>query len=98
MAGYFILHTKWHTLDRLGEYQAGAQAALAEYGAKSLVYDTRPEVVEGDSHLAATVILEFSDLKTAKAWYNSPGYQAVLPIRLESSDGIGRFVTNDRAR
>jgi len=97
MAGFFVLHTKWHTLDRLGDYQQGARTSLAEYGAKSLVYDTRPEVVEGESRLAATVILEFRDLETAKAWYNSPGYQAVLPIRLESSDGIGRFVSNDAA-
>ena len=95
MAGFFVLHTKWHNLDRLADYQAGAQSSLAEYGAKSLVYDVRPEVVEGSSELAATVILEFADLATAKAWYNSPGYQAVLPIRLESSDGIGRFVSND---
>ncbi len=94
MAGYFVLHTKWHTLDRLPEYQAGARSSLAEHGGKSLVYDVRPEVVEGTSELAATVILEFADLATAKAWYNSPGYQAVLPIRLESSDGIGRFVSN----
>ncbi|MCP5025466.1 MAG: DUF1330 domain-containing protein [Actinomycetia bacterium] len=96
MAGYFVLHTKWHDLDRLREYQRGAQSSLAEYGAKSLVYDVRPEVVEGESELAATVILEFPDLDTAKAWYNSPGYQQVLGIRLESSEGIGRFVTNDR--
>ncbi len=96
MAGYFILHTKWHTLDRLSEYQRGAQSSLAEHGAKSLVYDVRTEVVEGESALAATVILEFRDLATAKAWYNSPGYQEVLPIRLASSEGIGRFVTNDK--
>lgn len=95
MAGYFVLHTKWHTLDRLGEYQQGAQTSLAEYGAKSLVYDVRTEVAEGESELSATVILEFADLATAKAWYNSPGYQAVLGIRLESSEGIGRFVTSD---
>ena len=25
MAGYFIMHTKWHTLDDLREYQAGAR-------------------------------------------------------------------------
>jgi uncharacterized protein (DUF1330 family) len=98
MAGYFILHTRWHTLDRLGEYQRGAQTSLAEYGAKSLVYDVRPEIVEGESNLAATVILEFPDLATAKAWYNSPGYQAVLPIRLESSEGVGRLVTNDASQ
>ncbi|MCP3988771.1 MAG: DUF1330 domain-containing protein [Actinomycetia bacterium] len=98
MAGYFVLHTRWHTLDRLDEYQRGAQTSLAEYGAKSLVYDVRPEVVEGESNLAATVILEFADLETAKAWYNSPGYQAVLGIRLQASEGIGRFVTNDDVR
>jgi len=98
MAAYFVLHTRWHTLDRLGEYQQGAQASFAEHGAKPLVYDTHPEVVEGESNLAATVILEFADLKTAKAWYSSPGYQAVVPIRLESSQGIGRFVTNDASR
>jgi enhancing lycopene biosynthesis protein 2 len=49
MAGYFVLHTKWHTLDRLGKYQQGAQAAVAEFGGKFLVYDVRPEVVEGES-------------------------------------------------
>ncbi|MCP5032200.1 MAG: hypothetical protein GY939_10380 [Actinomycetia bacterium] len=52
MAGHFVLHTRWHTLDRLKEYQ-----------------------------------------RTAKAWYNSPGDQAVLRIRLQPSQGVGRFVT-----
>ncbi|MGI9612542.1 MAG: DUF1330 domain-containing protein [Acidimicrobiales bacterium] len=96
MAAYFVLHTRWHNLDRLDEYQNGARSSLAEHGAKSLVYDVKPEVVEGSSELTATVILEFADLATAKAWYHSPGYQAVVGIRLDSSDGIGRFVTNDR--
>lgn len=95
MAGFFILHTKWHTLERLREYQKGAQSSIAEYGGKGLVYDVHPEVVEGESELAATVVLEFPDLESVTAWYNSPGYQAVLPIRLESSDGVGRIVSND---
>ena len=94
MAGYFVLHTKWHTLERLSEYQQGAQQAVAEYGGKFLAYDVRPEVIEGESEYVATVILEFADLETAKAWYNSPGYQKVLQIRLESSNGVGRFITN----
>ena len=53
MAGYFVLHTKWHTLDRLSEYQQGAQSAISKYQGRGIVYDTRPEVVEGESHLAA---------------------------------------------
>ena len=94
MAGYFVLHTKWHTLDRLSEYQQGAQSAISKYQGRGIVYDTRPEVVEGESQLAATVIIEFDDLTTARAWYNSAEYQEVLPIRLESSVGLGRIVGN----
>ena len=97
MAALFILHTKWHTLEHLKEYQAGARTTLAEFGARQVAYDPRTEIAEGESPLTATVILEFKDLEPAKAWYHSPGYQAVLPLRLKSSDGIARFVeTADR--
>ena len=92
MHGYFVLHTRWHTLDRLAEYQAGAQSAISKYGGRGIVYDTRPELVEGESTLSATVIIEFDDLASAKTWYHSPEYQQVLPIRLESSEGVGRIV------
>ncbi len=94
MAGYFILHTTWHTLEHLNEYQAGAQTTLQEYGAESVVYDVKTEVVEGESDHRATVIIRFEDLETAKAWYHSPGYQAVLPLRLKSSEGVARFASS----
>lgn len=92
MAGYFILHTKWHTLDELDQYQAGAKIALEKHAAEPLVYDVHPEVVEGESNLQATVVFRFESVEAAKAWYHSPEYQAVLPIRLRSSEGIARFV------
>ena len=91
MAGYFILHCKWHTLDNLREYQEGAKISLAEFGAESVVFDVKTEVVEGESDYSATVILKFDDLDTAKSWYNSPGYQAVVGLRLAGADGVGRF-------
>lgn len=91
MAGYFILHTKWHTLDDLREYQEGARKSFLEAGGEPVVYDVRTEVVEGESAFPATVIVKFESLEAAKAWYNSPGYQAVLGLRLASSDGVARF-------
>ena len=91
MAGYFILHTKWHTLDKLREYQAGARTSLQAAGAESIVYDAKTEVVEGESRFPATVIIKFESLEAAKAWYNSPGYQAILGLRLASSEGVARF-------
>ena len=92
MAGYFILHTKWHTLDDLREYQAGAQKALREAGARPLAYDVSTEVVEGESPFPATIIIEFDSVAAAKAWYHSDAYQQVLGLRLASSDGEARFV------
>lgn len=97
MAGYFILHTKWHTLDDLAEYQKASRVSLEEYGARPLLYDPRTEVVEGESPFAATVIIEFDDLDTAKAWYNSPGYQAVVGLRLAASEGVARFAQSPSA-
>ncbi len=87
MAGYFVLHTKWHTLDRLSEYQQGAQSAISKYQGRGIVYDTRPEVVEGESQLAATVIIEFDDLTTARACllYTSPSPRDGLLSRMPSS-------------
>ena len=33
----------------------------------------------------AVVMLEFPSIEDAKAWYNSPGYQAALPHRLAAA-------------
>ena len=92
MAGLFILHTHWHSLDHLKAYQAAATKSIAAFGGRNLAYDPRAEVVEGESDLTATVIIEFRDLDTAKAWYQSPEYQEALPLRLQSSNGVARFV------
>jgi uncharacterized protein (DUF1330 family) len=33
------------------------------------------------------VIVEFPDVDAAKAWYESPAYQAILPLRTRNIDG-----------
>lgn len=32
------------------------------------------------------IVLEFADVGAAQAWYNSPEYQEILPIRLSAAD------------
>ena len=44
-------------------------------------YETR----EGTWQPQRIVILEFPDIATARAWYDSPEYQAILPIRQANS-------------
>ena len=51
-----------------------------------LVRGGETELREG-SWRGRTVAIEFPDLATARAWYNSPEYQAILPFRLVASQG-----------
>jgi uncharacterized protein (DUF1330 family) len=43
------------------------------------------EVVEGDwpGHV---IVVVFPDRKLARAWYESPAYQRILPLRTEHSE------------
>jgi uncharacterized protein (DUF1330 family) len=43
-------------------------------------------VKEGDWSPSRIVMLEFADVEAAQTWYNSPEYQAILPIRLACAD------------
>jgi uncharacterized protein (DUF1330 family) len=47
--------------------------------------------VEGEwpGHL---VIVEFPDREGARAWYESPAYQEILPLRTENSDSVTLIV------
>ena len=44
-------------------------------------------MVEGEWQPKRLVVLKFPDMVAAKAWYNSPEYQEILPMRLEASNG-----------
>lgn len=50
---------------------------LVLYGAMQALEGTAPDGV---------VMLEFESVEDAKAWYESPGYQAALPHRLRCAD------------
>jgi uncharacterized protein (DUF1330 family) len=38
------------------------------------------------------IIIEFPDLAHAARWYESPGYQAILPLRTHHSSGTALLI------
>ncbi|MEH1028155.1 uncharacterized protein (DUF1330 family) [Micromonospora profundi] len=62
------------------EYLRRIDATLAPFGGRFLVHGGDVEVLEGTwpGHL---VIIEFPDLPTARAWYDSSDYQEIKPFR-----------------
>ena len=49
------------------------------------------EVIEGNPG-NRTVVLEFDSREQYEAWYNSPEYQAILPLRVDNSEGFALLI------
>jgi uncharacterized protein (DUF1330 family) len=94
MAGYFVAN--YRITDQAGykEYLAAVGPSLTAHGAERVVVDRACELLEGSAgHV--TVVLRFPTKAAAKAWYDSPEYQAIVQLRTDSSEGIGVIAEGD---
>jgi uncharacterized protein (DUF1330 family) len=66
------------------DYLQRIDATLAPYDGRFLVHGGNLEVAEGDWG-GDIVIIEFPSSEAARGWYESPAYQAILPLRTEHS-------------
>ena len=65
------------------DYLEQVEATVAPHGGKWLAQGPA-DVVEG-SWQGSVVLMEFPSREAANAWYNSPEYQAILPLRLNNA-------------
>ncbi len=89
----YLIFTREKTLDEaeLKIYWDKIRATFAGHQVKVLVNYGRLEVLEGDP-VEGVVIAEFPSFDAAKAWYESPAYQAIRPHRLEGAIYSGLVV------
>ncbi|MFT5593341.1 MAG: hypothetical protein ACI8SR_001722 [Oceanicoccus sp.] len=73
------------------QYAVPAEVEIDFYGGKPLVATFDKDVFEGEWDNNWTIILTFPSLATAKEWYNSDNYQAVLPYR-HAATAFGNMV------
>lgn len=73
-------------------YVQKALPSIIQSGGRPIVVHDNPEVIEGDWHGTRAVILEFDSVDAARAWYNSPAYQAVVGERHKSADANAAIV------
>ena len=68
------------------EYLERIEATLAPFGGRYIIHGARPEVKEGSWH-GDLIVIEFPDRPAADAWYASPAYQGIKPLRADNSEG-----------
>jgi uncharacterized protein (DUF1330 family) len=87
MAAYALAHIRHITIGpAIAEYLQKIDATLTPFEGRFLVHGGPIEVLEGalEGHV---IIIEFRSLDTARAWYRSPPYQAILRLRTDNSEG-----------
>lgn len=77
------------------EYLERIDATLAPFGGEFLVHGANPVTMEGE-WTATPIVISFPDADRARAWYDSPAYQEILPLRTRNSRGVAIIVDGVR--
>jgi len=85
MAAYVLFDAVSVHPERMGGYRDKALASVKAFDGKLVAATNTIDCREGDWHPTRIVMLEFPSMEKAQAWYDSPEYQEVLPIRLDAN-------------
>lgn len=88
MAGYFVANYTITNQAEYKQYLAAVGPSLEAHGAETIIVDRDSELLEGSAG-QVTVVLRFATRAAAKAWYESPEYQAIRHLRADNTEGIG---------
>ena len=92
MTAYAVAHLR--SVDQNAEivdYLRRIDATLDPFDGRFVVHGVLPEVLEGEWP-GVLVVIGFPDLAAAHAWYDSPAYREILPLRTRNSDGVTLLV------
>ncbi len=86
MTAYAMVELTVHNREQMGEYLEKVGATIAAHNGRYLIRGEASAILEGSAgQHPLKVLLEFPDLATARQWYDSPDYQAIIGNRLANS-------------
>jgi len=85
MPAYVIVNVHVTDPELYAEYVAGAPATIERFGGRYLARGGAIDVREGSWSPERLVVLEFADVETARAWYESDEYTRLREIRQRAS-------------
>ncbi len=88
MSSYLIVHATIKDPDKLKQYGAAASEIVRAHGGEIVTRANVTDVLIGTHDHQICVILKFPDGAALKAWYNSPDYQALVPLRDEAANMV----------
>ncbi|WP_405899569.1 DUF1330 domain-containing protein [Streptomyces sp. NBC_00727] len=88
MTAYAIAHLypEGRPNEEVVDYIERIQSTMDPYGGRFLVHNAPVEVAEG-AWPGAVVVVGFPGIEEARAWYASPAYQELVPLRARNMAG-----------
>ncbi|MGF1462038.1 MAG: DUF1330 domain-containing protein [Maricaulaceae bacterium] len=81
MSAYVLAQLEFVDIDRYRTYQAAFASVFEASGAKLLIADEHPTLLEGEWLGDKVVLMEFPDERQAMSWLQSPEYQVISEDR-----------------
>ena len=88
MSAYVIVNATPKNPEKLKEYGGQAGPLVKQFGGDVVLNGGVTDVLNGSHDHPRCVILKFETAEAARAWYNSPEYQAIIPVRDEGADTV----------
>jgi uncharacterized protein (DUF1330 family) len=82
--GYFIAEVEITDLAKMQQYGERVPATMAPFDHHYVVRGGKTQALEGEPP-KGIVIIAFDSAEKAREWYDSPAYQAIVPIRQSAS-------------
>ena len=76
-------------------YASLVAGTVEPFGGRFLVRGGKVARLEGDTPRPRVAVIVFDNIDKAQAWYNSPAYQKIAPVRQKS--GKDKFIHRRRA-
>ena len=83
--------------DDIIEYMERFDSTLAPFGGEFIVHGGALSPREGEWD-GDVIIIRFPSVEAATSWYDSPAYQAIVPLRTANSEGRGSAARTPRRR
>lgn len=86
MRAFFVATVTVRHPEKFQEYALRAAATFAPYGAEAVLRGKVDGALVGGVGHQTVGIVRFPDAEALSDWFNSPEYQALVPLRDEAAD------------
>lgn len=81
---YYVADFAVTDRDGIKPYSAAVEGTFKPYGGRFIVRGADPVALEGQAPKGRLVVIRFDSMERAQAWYHSPAYDALKPVRQRS--------------